>query len=301
VGDTLQTIEALSPVAEGIYFQWTMPDLSTGENVRVFMENTSFVSYGFDFNGVNIYDAFDSITGILATGSYIAGDIFSLYSDGTLIHLQQNGIVLATSPVDLTGAYRAQMGTGGVSSPFTLTNVRYYPTGKSFSSLATQTLLDVKANGTAGGDAVNHIGTYLLRELNTGNPALSVLSFPIFESTTIARLRLDISNGAISIPAGTYLVDVFCPVISVGRHRCRIFDVTNNIVLAVGNNGYSNNGSFNGDNSTLSSVIVIPSVTTIEVQQQVELNGISPPNSLGLANGFGDDEIYTTVRFVKIL
>jgi hypothetical protein len=159
----------------------------------------------------------------------------------------------------------------------------------------------VRANGVAGGDAVNHIGNYLFRELNTGNPALSVISFPIFESTTIIGMRLDTFNGAISIPEGTYLVDVFCPIVSVGRHRCRIFDITNGIVLAVGNNGYANNGFFDGKSSTLSSVIVIPSQTTIEVQQQVELNGISPPNSLGLANGFGDDEIYTTVRFVKIL
>jgi hypothetical protein len=167
--------------------------------------------------------------------------------------------------------------------------------------LPTQTLLDVKGNASSGGDAINHVGNYYFRELNTGKPALSVLSFPIFESTTIAGLRLDTSSGRIGMLAGTYLVDVFCPIVSVGRHRCRIFDISNAIVLAVGNNGYANNDSFNGDSSCLSAFIVIHTPTFIEIQQRVQTNGPSPPDSLGLSNNFGDDEIYTTVRFVKIL
>jgi hypothetical protein len=191
-------------------------------------------------------------------------------------------------------------GAGVELANVTFINGAPYPPS-AVANLPTQTLLDVKANGTSGGDAINHVGTYLFRELNTGNPVLSVISFPIFESTTIVGMRLDTSNGAISIPAGTYLVDVYCPVISVGAHRCRIFDVTNSIVLAVGNNGYANNGFFGGDSSSLSAVIVIPSLTTIEIQQRVETNGFSPTTTLGLPNVFGDDEIYTTVRFVKIL
>jgi hypothetical protein len=169
--------------------------------------------------------------------------------------------------------------------------------GLPYPPLATQTLLDVKSSGNSGGFGFSHLGQYTLRELNTGNPPLDPISPPIFESTTIPGLRLDTSLGRISIPAGTYLVDVICPIVSVGRHRCRIFDVTNGIVLAIGNNGYANNGGFYGDSSTLSSVIVIASLTTIEIQQQIET--VSVPDSLGLANNFGDEEIYSTVRFVK--
>jgi hypothetical protein len=121
------------------------------------------------------------------------------------------------------------------------------------------------------------------------------------ESTTIIGMLLDPTNGQIIIPEGTYQVDVFCPVNSVGRHRCRIFDITNNIVLAMGNNGYCDTASLNGDNSTLSDIIVIPYITIIEIQQQIETNNESLLSSLGLANNFGDDEIYSSVRFVKII
>jgi hypothetical protein len=83
-------------------------------------------------NATNTWLAFDSITGTLATGSYTTGDIFSMYSDGTTLHYQQNGIVIATSTIDLTNPYNAHIGCGVSvpSAPLVVSNVRYYPTGK---------------------------------------------------------------------------------------------------------------------------------------------------------------------------
>lgn len=167
--------------------------------------------------------------------------------------------------------------------------------------LPTQTFMDIKPNGTNGGDGSAHIGTYSMRMLNTGNPALLPLSAPIFVSSTIPELRLDTSSGLISIPPGTYLVDVFCPITSVGRSRCRIFDVSNGIELAKGNNTFTSTNSFDGGASTLSCVISVFTQISIEIQQQIEFNnGFNPITSLGIADVFGDNEGYTSVRFVRM-
>jgi hypothetical protein len=247
---------------------------------------------------------------VAGAGNFAVGGALSLAGGAYIENNASNVRMINTS----SGNQNTLLHVGVIDGPFNVSNL--FPlviknsggaglqlenlttiNGLPYVPLATQTFLDVKPSGTSGGFGFSHEFQYYYRELNTGNPPLNPISPPIEESTTIAGLRLDTSTGQISIPAGTYLVDVICPIVSVGRHRCRIFDTTNSIVLAVGNNGYANNGGFYGDSSTLSSVIVIPSLTTIEIQQQIET--ISVPDSLGLANNFGDDEIYSTVRFVK--
>ena len=297
--DRVVTQEYLSPVAEGIYFQAVFPTLVNSDLLSLKIQASPGIQYGFAFVAPNTWNAFDYIVGSFATGTYANTDVFSLYLNGSIISYQINGIEFGTQPLNLTDPYRAEIASSTQSQPYTISNVRFYPTGKA--SLGTQTFLDVKVNGTPGGDAINHIGTFLIRQLNSGQPLLNPVSSPIEESFTIPNLRLDTSTGLISIPPGTYQVTAFCPVVSIGRHRIRIFDVSNGIVLASGNNGYVNNGSFNGDTSTLASVITITSQISIELQQRVETFSISPPNGLGLANNFGDDEIYSTIRFVKIM
>jgi hypothetical protein len=45
---------------------------------------------------------------------------------------------------------------------------------------------------------------------------------------------------------------------------------------------------------------VIPNNTELELQQQVEGALIAPNVGLGLAMNFGDDEVYSQIRFTKI-
>jgi hypothetical protein len=159
-----------------------------------------------------------------------------------------------------------------------------------------QTLVQLEPNGTLGGDSTPYIGVYLARILNAGFPALG----PGGASTTIAGLVLDTFTSRISIRAGTYVVDACCPVVSVGRHRARLYDAVNGIVLAVASNSYESNGVYEGDTSNILGTIVIPNNTELELQHQVEGAFIAPNVGMGLAMNFGDDEVFSQIRFTKI-
>jgi len=253
---------------------------------------------------------------VAGAGNFAVGGALSLAGGAYIENNASNVRMINTS----TGNQNTLLNVGVIDGPFNVSNsfplviknsggaglqlenlttingVPYSPGG---GSLATQTFLDVKPNGTDGGDASNSVGTYYRRDFNTGNPPLNPISPPVEESFTIPGLRLATTAGLFSVPAGTYLVDAFCPVVSVGRHRVRIFDLTNGVVLAIGNNSFIDSSNFAQGIATVSSVIEVLGVIDVEVQHQVETNGVSPSQSLGLNCFFGDDEIYSTVRFVK--
>jgi hypothetical protein len=134
-GDFVGTIEFLSPVAEGIYYQAAFPENNNG---TFFLDEYSWAmidagftaTYGFQSVYPNNYSAVSGVSGVLATGTYTAGDIFSLYADGTDVYYQINGVVVATDPLDTTVTYQAAAVSGTTNQNFIFTNVRYYPTGK---------------------------------------------------------------------------------------------------------------------------------------------------------------------------
>lgn len=163
-----------------------------------------------------------------------------------------------------------------------------------------QTILQLEPSGTQGGDSTPYVGGYLARVLNAGFPALNPAGGSLLESTTIAGLVLDTSTNRISIRAGTYIIDACCPVVSIGRHRARLYDIVNSFVLAVASNSYESNGAYEGDTSNILGTIVISSDTELELQHQVEGAGLVPTVGMGLACGFGDDEVYSQIRFTKI-
>jgi hypothetical protein len=129
-----------------------IPAVSGTDTVVLFMDDLTN-TYGFEVFTSLSYRAFDSTTGILTTGTYTAGDVFSLYSNGSFMSYQINGAVVATSALILSNPYRAVIG-GNVTTPYTFTNVRYYPTGQfknptetyiSANSVAVQTITNTAA------------------------------------------------------------------------------------------------------------------------------------------------------------
>jgi hypothetical protein len=94
------------------------------------VDATNTISYAFRAVYPNSYTAISSASGVLATGSFTPGDIFSLYADGTSIYYQINGVVVATEILNTTPTYRSVSASSFALQYYVLTNVRYYPTGK---------------------------------------------------------------------------------------------------------------------------------------------------------------------------
>jgi len=220
-------------------------------------------------------------------------------NQNTLINISR-----VDGPFNVSNTFPLVLGNSGsagtvIENVTTINGLPYPPT--STGSFPTQTLLDVKANGTDGGTPNDYLNVFGTRELNTGTPVLTQTNTTIFESTTIIGLVLDTSNSRISLPPGNYLVDIFCPVMAIGSHKCRLQNIDNGTTLVLGNNGYADPNSFNGASSTLSASFSIPITTSVMVQQQVGVFPSNPPAAMGFAANFsGTDEIYTTVRFVRI-
>ena len=211
---------------------------------------------------------------------------------------------MSTGPQGIQGIQGIQgsqgiRGATGTQGPQGIQGPEGGPTGPAGMG-PSQIILQLEPTGTQGGDSTPYVGGYLARVLNAGFPALTSAGGSLLESTTIPGLVLDTSTNRISISAGTYIVDACCPVVSIGRHRARLYDVVHSIVLSVASNSYESNGGYEGDTSNILGTIVIPSNTQLELQHQVESAGLAPSVGMGLACGFGDDEVYSQIRFTKI-
>ena len=162
---------------------------------------------------------------------------------------------------------------------------------------ASQTFQDQQTDGTPGGISSGFIGAYGVRVLNTGIPALSGSN-----STTITGMSL--SSNQITCPAGTYTVAGSCPGIACGRHRCRLYNVTDSNVMVQGQNNFEYNGGYEGGATNLNGTFVLTGTKTIQLEHQVENSAtvISAPDNvtLGLACGFGDTEVYSQITLTKI-
>ncbi len=171
-------------------------------------------------------------------------------------------------------------------------------TGPAGAGGGSQTFQDQKASGTPGGTSPGFIGVYGVRVLNTGVPALSGSN-----STTISGMSL--SSNQVTCPAGTYAVVGSCPTITCGRHRCRLYNVTDSNVLVQGQNNFEFNGGYEGGATNLNGTFVLTGTKILQLQHQVENSAganLSIPDNvtLGLACGFGDTEVYSQITFTKI-
>jgi hypothetical protein len=88
------------------------------------------VQYAFLFGYSNTYQAVVSGIGIIASGTYTAGDIFSLYTNGSFVSFQQNGSVVATTALNTSFNYKARLLADVSNQNYIFTDVRFYPTGQ---------------------------------------------------------------------------------------------------------------------------------------------------------------------------
>lgn len=157
-----------------------------------------------------------------------------------------------------------------------------------------QTLQFQQPAGVAGGAALT--AGWDARPLNIGIPTLS----PSGQSTTIPNLTLDIGGPSVyggaqqfTLNAGTYGFWA-----SVGNlqitSQCRLFDTTNNVVVALGTSVANDTRT---TYSTLSGLITLTAPATFELQSIGFL--ISGGNQdWGQPTGFGT-EVYATITFYQ--
>lgn len=143
-------------------------------------------------------------------------------------------------------------------------------------------LKDVKATTVNGGTFSS--GAWLRRTLNTIEGDSEIIT-----SLTTSQWTLQ---------AGTYTMEAITQAFNVGQHVCRIYNVTDASTVADGITAA--NGSSGAITTTTSALgtITIASAKVFELEHQCQVT--SNTVGLGLATGFGGNEIYTQVKITKI-
>jgi hypothetical protein len=135
------------------------------------------------------------------------------------------------------------------------------------------TITDTRSTGTNGGTFT--AGSWVTRTLNT-----------IAGSQNFCTLN----NNQFTVIPGTYHFDIAACACGVKNHQVRLWDVTNNVQVAVSANGYT---SESNDCLPMSIGININFVTTYEIHHQCVQT--VPDYGFGRSVGFGSPEIYCTV------
>jgi hypothetical protein len=139
-GDTVQSVESLDSVSEGIYFQCALPAIGVGSDSMHIGLKSIYPGvypnppdhYFIALMSSNTYELVHN-GGVQGTGSYTTGDIFSIYMDGSSVFFQLNGSTLnaqlsITDPIYKLYIYASYF--DAYSPPYTISNIRFYPTGK---------------------------------------------------------------------------------------------------------------------------------------------------------------------------
>ena len=140
---------------------------------------------------------------------------------------------------------------------------------------------DQKAVGTQGGSS--SATTWNIRTLNT------------LVTNTIG---VTLSSNIFTIPPGRYHITVSTPAYKVGRHKCRLYNVTTSSVSAYGTNSYILETINVQTDSNLDYVFTITTSTQFRIEHWTTF--------AQAANGLGVDfnqtpavEVYTRVKLIK--
>ena len=146
---------------------------------------------------------------------------------------------------------------------------------------------DVKAAGTDGGTCT--AGSYLTRTLNTqtGDSSFATLA-----------------SNQITLTAGQYHIEGYAPASQLNKHKAIFYNVTDAATAIIGsaehvNSSGGSGNSYSTSHSRIDDVVTITSSKVFEVRHQCETTATT--YGFGEASaGFGDSEVYTTVKITKI-
>lgn len=119
------------------------------------------------------------------------------------------------------------------------------------------------ASGVNGGTSTN---TYQTRPLTN------------VQRNTIPGASL--STNYVILPAGTYDIDAWCSIYNADQSRCRLFNVTDGVVLSVGESAY---GGINQAQTRLFDRITLASTKSISLEAKVYR--VQATNGWGVGGG----------------
>lgn len=138
---------------------------------------------------------------------------------------------------------------------------------------------DVKPSGEYGGEASKD--TWQTRDLNT--------------MQSVNGSSCSVSSNQITLTAGTYIVEASVPSYRVRETKVRFYNITDSTTDIVGTSDYH---FMDCGRSNLAGSITLASSKTFELQQWSDKS--INTNGLGNAVGAGVNEVYSTVKIVKI-
>ena len=106
------------------------------------------------------------------------------------------------------------------------------------------------------------------------------------------------SYNEFTLIAGTYLIDARCPAYDVNDHKARLYNVSDSSTEVVGTNARADDHGDSVTDSCIKDIFTIASSKTFRIEHRCDSSESS--SGFGLANGYGIDEIYTTVSLTKI-
>lgn len=142
-------------------------------------------------------------------------------------------------------------------------------------------IADFKTSGTNGGTFVS--GEWITRDLNQ-----------IITASSNIALR----QNYFSLQPGTYDIAVFAPAFMCGNHKIRLQNITDDITESYGVAAYSSPSSATSvSNSFLEMTLVVNEPKDYAVQHRCSVTRLD--DGLGLATGFEEVEVYTSVKIIE--
>ncbi len=130
LADEVQTVESLNANNSGIYFQFALNTMATGDTIRAGISTPTSTAYYFQFDDTG-YTTYDSVSGQLTSAvAYSNGDIFAIYTSGYNVKFLINGSIISSTSLNISNPFKCFFYVGSsLSVSYTISNIRFYPTG----------------------------------------------------------------------------------------------------------------------------------------------------------------------------
>ena len=138
-------------------------------------------------------------------------------------------------------------------------------------------LHDLKATTTAGGTFTS--GSWTKRTIIEDQDASGIVT---------------VTSSVIVLDAGDYDCIIVCPARDVSTHACRLRNTSDSTTLLLGSNAEASGANI-ATHAIMNGRFTIAASKNIEIQHQCTSTG-----TVGLANSFGESEIYTVAEFWKV-
>ena len=263
---------------DGIVINDAIGNQSQGANAVAIDSSGNVVVTGYADNYLLV--ARYTSAGILDTSFNTNGYGLLLYEDvnvGNALQILTNGNILSVGSADSDLFVVAYTNSGSIDSSWGINGIITQPQG----SLANTTeIWEQQSVGTNGGTFT--AGSWQQRNL-----------------TNISTVgdAITLSNNRFTLAPGLYSLQITAPAYQVGSHQIRLQNVTNNTTALWGTSAFSSNNSGSQTSSGILAQLSVSLPTTFEIQHQCSITEAN--DGFGIATGFGDFEVYTTVRIVS--